>query len=298
MAVGTTAVRTADAEEPSIAQLIEGVPNLTTTDPKLTAFSVRLTTSVPFGIPFETTAMWRKDGDVGLLTSAGEGQAPVWFLSDSQAAFFDVCTGSVLIKDDARLKLDLQLAGGELRLDYGIGSGDKDHVDVRLRPFFDHADIREGSLSRAADGALVLDSKVSARGFQTIAVFDEKEPHSLRSFEIKRVDGDSSVLRVHDLRLNDEVDVRWPPLPASDAFPNEIRVAGPDKDDDDPDADTQRLWLTRSQIGYAALRDVKWRDAPAVADVDWTAANEYFRSFESLGSKLSAEAGGDKHDER
>lgn len=288
MALTVVAVGTADAEEPSIVQLIGGVPNLTTTDPELTAFCVRLTASVPFETPFETIAIWRKDGDVGLLTTAGEGQAPVWFLSDSKAAFFDVCTGTVLTKEKARLKLHLQLAGEELRLDYGIGSGDEDRVDVQLRPFFDHADIREGSLSRAAEGALVLDSKVSARGFRTIAVFEEEAPHSLRSFEIRRVDGDSTVFRVHDIRLNDEVAIQWPKLPATSEFPKGVRVVGADAEDA-PDAHAQRLWLTRSQIGYAALRDLKWRDAPAVAGVDWNAALEHSRLFESLGSKLAVE---------
>ena len=288
MAFSTTAVPTAGAEEPSIAQLIEGVPNLTATDPELTALSVRLTTSVPFETPFETIAVWRKDGDVGLLTTAGEGQAPVWFLSNSKAAFFDVCTGSVLIKEKARLKFDLLLAGEELRLDYGIGSGDEDRVDVQLSPFFDHADFREGSLSRAADGAPVLDSKVSARGFRTIAVFDEEAPYALRSFEIKRVDGDTTVLRVHDIRLNYEVVIRWPKLPAPNDFPDGVRIVGPDTEDA-PDAHAQRLWLIRSQIGYAALRDLKWRDAPAVAGVDWNAAVEHSRLFESLGSQLTGE---------
>lgn len=204
----------------------------------------------------------------------------------------------MLIKEKARLKLDLQFADKELWLDYGIGSGDQDRVDVQFRPLFDHADFREGSLSRAVDGSCVLDSKVSARGFRTIAVFDGNKPHSLRSVEIKRVEGDSIVLRVHDIRLNDEVDVSWPRLPASDAFPEGIRVVDPDENNDAPDAQTQWLWLARSQIGYAALRDVKWREAPAVADVDWIAAIEHSRLFESLGSKLTVEIVDDATDER
>jgi hypothetical protein len=43
---------------------------------------------------------------------------------------------------------------------------------------------------------------------------------------------------------------------------------------------------------------VKWREAPAVADVDWIAAIEHSRLFESLGSKLTVEIVDDATDER
>lgn len=296
MAFSTSVVGTTNADEPSIAQLIEGVPNLTTTDPKLTAFSVRLTTAVPFETPFETRAVWRKDGEVGLLTTTGEGQAPVWFLSASQAAFFDVCSGSVLIKKDGRLKLNLQLSGESLKMDYGIGSGDDHRVDVRLRSLFDPVNFGEGAVSRTEDGNLVFESKVSARGYRTIATFDGSEPHSLRSVDFKRAEGDVPVFRLDDIRLNDEAGVRWPRLPASDAFPPGIRVV--DIDNDALDAQTQVVWLTRSQIGYAGLREAKWRDVPGVAGVDWNKALEHAQSLEPLGAKLATEADRDSVDDR
>lgn len=290
-AVFSATLDSAEAEEPSIAQLIEGVRNLTTTDPELSAFSVRVTTTLPFEVPFETTAVWQKDGDIGLLTTQGERRSPVWFLSNSESAFFDVCSGSVLLsRRNGRLRLKLKAPEeNKLSLDFGIGSGSEEEVDIDFRSLLDDPDFREGSLSRHDDGLLVLESKASERGNRMLAYFDEETPHSLRSLELKGSDGES-VLYVYDIKTNEEVDVRWPRMPAPEDFPPGIQVFDGANDDEAPDKVTQVLRFTRGLIGYAALLNTKWREGPIFAGVDWSKALEYSRSFESLSPKLTAES--------
>ncbi|HEV7282447.1 MAG TPA: hypothetical protein VGN57_19750 [Pirellulaceae bacterium] len=296
--LGATVFGSAEAEEPSFAQLIEGVRNLTTTDPELSAFSVRISTILPFEVPFETTAVWHKEGDVGLLTTQSERGSPALFLSNSQSAFFDVCTGNVLLEPrNGRLRLKLQSpAPTKLKLDFGIGSGDEEEVEIDFRSLLDNLGFREGVLSRPDDGALVLEAKVSERGNRTFAYFDEEAPHSLRSLELRGANGEG-VLYVYDIKTNAEVDVRWPPMPAPEDFPPGVRLIGRDQEEDAPAKLSTALLLSRVLLGYGALHNPKWREGP-VAGVDWNEALKHSQAFESLSPRLMPESFEDANGQR
>ncbi|MCG6155539.1 hypothetical protein [Rubinisphaera margarita] len=263
------------AAEPTVAELIEKVPVLTTTDESITGFSFRFSVNMPYKVPVNTLICWEKDKTVGMLTAAGEDYAPVWFLSGSDCAFFDISTGTIAMGDDARPNFRIHYTGEGMELDYGLGRTDDYQLLVDLHSLFNNPDITGGSLTRNEQGQLVLTSQVSERGGQAVATFDGHEPYRLRSFKIAPVSGDGPEMMLSNIRVNDEVALKWPQMPDANQFPQEFRILTmPDAAAGTAIVDGIYLaeLMRRTPIAHAALRNPEWRAAPQVQQTNWEAA--------------------------
>jgi len=260
------------AAEPTISELIEKVPVLTTTEESLTGFSFRFSVNMPYKVPVNTLICWQKDKTVGMLTAAGEDFAPVWFLSGSDCAFFDISTGTIALGNDARPNFRMHYTGEGMELDYGLGRTDDYQLLIDLPSLFNNPDITGGSLTRNEQGQLVLTSKVSERGGQAVATFDGHEPYQLRSFKIAPVSGDGPKMTLSNIRLNDEVALKWAPMPDASQFPQEFRIVTmPDSAAGTAIVDGVYLaeLMRRTPIAHAALRNPEWRAAPQVQQTNW-----------------------------
>ncbi|MHC2068784.1 hypothetical protein ACYFX5_15055 [Bremerella sp. T1] len=212
---------------PRLEDLLAGVPVLSPESEGIEQFSLTLES------PFQEKGLvrcafrWQRNEPMQLYLSADPQQLPIWLAADHQLMMFDLENQQVVLVRDTQPSLTLKVTTRAWQCRFGVEDRQESvtqaDVSIDLPSFFssesgdpkieedDHGNWRYESLSLSGK------SKLSA-------TFDRESPYSVRDIKIENVESGKTLLRVHDICVNEECTQPWLRFPPIDTLPEQLDV--------------------------------------------------------------------------
>lgn len=271
----------ARAEQPTTAQLLQGIPALSPENEELKSYAFSLESPMFFGTPFVLYTQWKRDEPMKLLTTFGENATPICYMAEGDAFFFDVLDRRALFIRNSYVKLVLFSDQKGFQFNYGFETNEKNAMlKVDVAGLLEQA-VEEGEVSQLENGDWRIEfiSKSGRTRFQID--FESNESYKLRQIETRSVEDDSLAFRIRNFSVNQPSGFTWPAFPETDALGDGVTIV--EHTDDSKESPPEKLYTAMTfmvaQLGFAAVENADLRDQKFFHNIDWQAVQKCAAEF-------------------
>lgn len=252
----------------TLNQLLAKVPVLSPDNPRLKSvqFSAHLPTSLHVAIPAKVT--WTASSGMSVIYLDPQNSIPFAWLAENKLMFYDATSARITLYDDISPALVLKATTDKIDVRFGWTEDNPLELLVDLPSFLRSTEqVPQVTKVDARTYKLIY---LSESGMSyTVAFFEPAQPFPLKRLEVRAAEGDSLIVCISDIVINDAQAQRRLKFPTTELFPPELKVEQVATNSSAVESIKKQaiVHLIRALALRLAMHDPELRGA--ASDIDW-----------------------------